>query len=81
MSRTGTSSGGREHAWNLCVGAAENLAVNKGYANPAVQAVQGWRKSPGHHANLIGNFNLTGVGITRSADGTYYFTQIYLLVR
>jgi uncharacterized protein YkwD len=61
--------------------AAENVAVNKGYAHPAAQAVQGWLKSPGHHANLIDNFNMTGVGIARSADGTYYFTQIYLLVR
>jgi uncharacterized protein YkwD len=57
---------------------AENVALNKGYRDPAHDAVQGWIESPGHHENIVGKFTLTGVGAAVSADGTYYFTQIFL---
>lgn len=57
---------------------AENVALNKGYRDPADDAVKGWIESPGHHENIVGKFTLTGVGAAISADGTYYFTQIFL---
>ncbi|WP_414572370.1 CAP domain-containing protein [Nostoc sp. CCY 9925] len=59
-------------------GAAENVAYNQGYSDPATQAVQGWLKSPGHLANIIGNYNLTGVGVASNSKGQIYFTQIFL---
>ncbi|MFN6514193.1 MAG: CAP domain-containing protein [Nostoc sp. CreGUA01] len=59
-------------------GAAENVAYNKGYSDPATQAVQGWLKSPGHLANIVGNYNLTGVGVASNSQGQIYFTQIFL---
>lgn len=58
--------------------AAENVAYNEGYENPAQEAVQGWLKSPGHLKNIVGNFNLTGVGVARNSKGEYYFTQIFI---
>ncbi|HIK29265.1 MAG TPA: CAP domain-containing protein [Oscillatoriaceae cyanobacterium M7585_C2015_266] len=58
--------------------AAENIAYNLGYSEPATQAVQGWIKSPGHRKNMEGNFNLTGVGVVQNAKGEYYFTQIFI---
>lgn len=61
--------------------AAENLAYNQGYSDPVTVAVQGWIKSPGHHKNMIGNFNLTGIGVAKNAQGEYYFTQIFVLKR
>lgn len=61
--------------------AAENLAYNQGYSNPVSFAVKGWIKSPGHHKNMIGNFNLTGIGIAKNAQGEYYFTQIFIRKR
>lgn len=60
---------------------AENLAYLKGYPDLASVAVQGWIDSPGHRKNMEGNFNLTGVGIAKNADGEYYFTQLFLLKR
>ncbi len=60
---------------------AENLAYIKGYPNLADVAVKGWINSPGHRKNMEGNFNLTGVGIAKNADGEYYFTQLFLLER
>lgn len=58
--------------------AAENVAFNKGYGDPAQQAVQGWIKSTGHRINIEGQYNLTGIGIAKNAKGEYYFTQIFI---
>jgi uncharacterized protein YkwD len=58
--------------------AGENVAYNMGYSNPGEQAVEGWIKSPGHRKNMEGDFDSTGVGITKNAKGEYYFTQIFI---
>ncbi|NEO58715.1 MAG: CAP domain-containing protein [Okeania sp. SIO3B5] len=42
-------------------GAAENIASNMGYSNPGEQAVVGWINSSGHHKNMVGNYNLSGI--------------------
>lgn len=60
---------------------AENLAFNQGSAEPATVAVRGWLESPGHQQNIVGSFDLTGVGVARAADGSYYFTQLFLRQR
>jgi uncharacterized protein YkwD len=57
---------------------AENVAANAGYGDPAQQAVEGWKTSPGHRKNMLGDFSLTGIGIAQSSDGTYFFTQIFV---
>lgn len=62
-------------------GAAENVAFNQGYSDPAAEAVSGWIKSPGHLTNLKGNFNLTGVGVAANKEGEVYLTQIFLRSR
>ncbi len=58
--------------------AAENVAFNQGYSDPVQQAVEGWIKSPGHRENMEGNFDLTGIGISKNAKGEYYFTQVFI---
>jgi len=58
--------------------AAENVALNVGYDNPARTAVEGWKKSPDHRKNMLGDFSLTGIGIARGEDGGYFFTQIFV---
>lgn len=55
----------------------ENVAFNMGFDDPATKAVQDWLNSPGHKANIEGNFNLTGIGVQKNAKGEYYFTQIF----
>ncbi|MBE9104767.1 CAP domain-containing protein [Nostoc cf. edaphicum LEGE 07299] len=59
-------------------GAAENVAYNQGYGDPATKAVQGWLKSPGHLANIRGNYNQTGIGVAKNSQGAIYFTQIFI---
>jgi uncharacterized protein YkwD len=56
---------------------AENLAVNKGYVDPVAVAFQSLMKSAGHRRNIAGDFDLTGVGVSKSSDGTIYFTQLF----
>jgi len=58
--------------------AAENVAFNQGYQDPAQTAITGWIDSEGHHENMIGDFNLTGIGVARNNQGEYYFTQIFI---
>jgi uncharacterized protein YkwD len=62
-------------------GAAENVAWNKGYAEPAKQAAEGWFKSPGHETNIRGNYGLSAVGVARNAQGKVYFTQLFIKSR
>ena len=39
--------------------------------------VEGWRNSPGHYANMVGEFNELGVGIAFTQDSIAYFTQVF----
>jgi uncharacterized protein YkwD len=58
--------------------AAENVAFNRGFSNPVAQAVNGWLNSPGHLKNIMGNYNLTGIGVAKNNQGEFYFTQIFI---
>ncbi len=58
--------------------AAENVAFNAGYAQPDLVAVKGWIASAGHHRNMVGQYDLTGIGVAKNAKGEYYFTQIFI---
>jgi uncharacterized protein YkwD len=62
-------------------GAGENVAMNSGYTDPAKVAVDGWIKSAGHLANIEGNYDLTGIGVTQNSTGTWYLTQIFVKSR
>lgn len=56
----------------------ENVAFNFRFPNPAQQAVDGWLSSPGHYANIMGDYNLAGVGVAKNVKGEYYFTQMFV---
>ena len=58
--------------------AAENVAFNQGYQDPAEAAIAGWIKSKTHQPNIVGNFDLTGIGVAKNQRGEYYFTQIFI---
>lgn len=47
----------------------------------AAVAMDGWLKSPGHRENLPVPYEVTGVGVARAADGTYYYTQLFVTLR
>ncbi|OCH97199.1 SCP-like extracellular [Legionella jamestowniensis] len=58
-----------------CRGGAENVAYNY---KDAQDVVKNWLTSPGHRRNILGNYNLTGIGLARDSRGKIYFTQIFL---
>lgn len=58
--------------------AAENVGYNMGYAQPEAIAVEDWISSPGHQQNLIGRYDLTGIGSAKNDKGETYFTQIFI---
>lgn len=55
----------------------ENIAYNYD-SNPSQKAVTGWIGSPGHEANMTGNFTKAGMGVAKASDGRYYLTQIFI---
>ena len=57
---------------------AENVAMNRGYSDPAAEALRGWIASPGHRRNMDGPYEATGIGVARNADGELYFTQLFV---
>lgn len=52
----------------------ENIAKN----STAKRAFNAWMLSPGHRANIEGNFTHIGIGASKSASGPWYFNQIFL---
>jgi len=60
----------------------ENIASNRGFANPTASAVEAWMNSPGHRASILNNtWKETGIGVAFDDNGKYYFTQVFLLGR
>ena len=61
-------------------GVGENIAA--GQSTPA-KVMQSWKNSPGHNANILGNYNCIGVGcfVTKGTDSygqyQYYWVQIF----
>jgi uncharacterized protein YkwD len=57
----------------------ENIAYNQGYDDPTAFAVERWMGSEKHRENaLSGEYTHAAVGIARGANGTYYFTQVFM---
>lgn len=58
----------------------ENIAFNRGYKDPIDKAVELWLDSPSHRHNLMDeNWKESAVGVAVAPDGSYYFTQVFLL--
>ena len=58
----------------------ENIAFNRGYKDPTEVAVRLWLESPSHRRNLLNSeWRESAVGIAVAEDGSYYFTQVFLL--
>ncbi len=59
-------------------GIGENIAYNRGFANPVEFAVERWMLSDSHRENLLDKrWKESAVGIAIAKDGTYYFTEVF----
>jgi uncharacterized protein YkwD len=64
------------HGWRII---AENLAIHYDWLAPVSAAIHGWMMSPGHKQNILdARFRYTGIGVAYGANGSLYFTQIFL---
>jgi len=58
--------------------AAENAGMTS-RSDPNREILQGWLASRVHRQNLHAPpFNATGIGVARAADGTFFYTQLYV---
>jgi uncharacterized protein YkwD len=58
--------------------AGENVGLTT-RADPNAEILRGWVVSKVHRDNLLARpYNATGIGVARGADGTLYYTQLYL---
>lgn len=60
-----------------CNGGSENVAWYPPNKSPR-DVVALWLTSSGHRRNILGHYNLTGVGIVRDKRGWLYYTQIFI---
>ena len=57
----------------------ENIATMKGFDDPAAKALETWMNSTPHKRNILnGMYNQSAIGAAVAADGTIYFTQVFL---
>lgn len=60
----------------------ENIAFMRGYPNPAEFAVESWMDSTSHRTNLLrADWKESAIGVAQASDGSYYFTQVFLIRR
>jgi uncharacterized protein YkwD len=58
----------------------ENIAFNKGFKKPVESACQQWMNSPSHRENILNKrWKESAIGAAIAPDGTYYFTQVFVL--
>jgi uncharacterized protein YkwD len=58
----------------------ENIAFNRGFDDPVGKAVELWLDSPSHRRNLLSDtWKESAVGVAVAEDGSYYFTQVFLV--
>lgn len=58
----------------------ENIAYNRGYENPVEFACQRWMQSQSHRENILNpRWKEAGLGMAITAEGIYYFTEVFVL--
>ena len=58
----------------------ENIAFVKGFKDACEMAVENWMQSTGHRENLLNvRWKESAVGVAITPDGTYYFTQVFIV--
>ena len=58
----------------------ENIAFSRGYKDPVALTIELWLDSPSHRHNMMdANWKESAIGVAVAQDGSYYFTQVFLL--
>ena len=57
---------------------SENVAYSTTQPNLAGAIVDGWLRSEHHREAILGPYSSTGIAVSRSRDGRYFITQIFV---
>ena len=57
----------------------QRVGENVGYGSSMDAIHQKFMSSAGHRANILGNYNLVGVGVSRDETGRYWVVEIFAL--
>jgi uncharacterized protein YkwD len=58
----------------------ENIAFSRGFEKPVEFTCENWMKSPSHRQNILDTrWKEAGIGLAISPDGSYYFTEVFIL--
>lgn len=57
---------------------AENIAWKRSKTDPAQKIFDSWKENYYNKRSLIGDFDLTGIGVIVSENGDYFATQIFV---
>lgn len=58
----------------------ENIAFNRGFSDPTTKTVELWLESPSHRRNMLSpDWKESAIGVAVADDGSYYFTQVFLV--
>lgn len=58
----------------------ENIAFMRGYNKPDKMAVEKWMDSTSHRRNMLSpTWSDSAIGVAVTPDGTYYFTQVFVV--
>ena len=58
----------------------ENIAFVRTMRDPVEVAVEQWMRSPSHRENILGpRWAESGIGVSVTEQGTFYFTQVFIV--
>ena len=58
--------------------AAENVGYCTEQNDPVQVIVNGWMQKTDHRANVLGDFDVSGIGAAEGLDGEIFITQVFL---
>ncbi|WNJ21182.1 CAP domain-containing protein [Pontibacter sp. G13] len=64
--------------WQSATGVSENLYFTTWTGDLVEMAFEGWKTSQGHHENMIGAYDMTGISIVKNRKGEYFITQLFV---
>jgi uncharacterized protein YkwD len=57
----------------------QRIGENVGYGSTMQAIHDSFMASPGHRANILGNYNIVGVGVSRDEAGRYWVVEVFAL--
>lgn len=61
------------------ISGGENVArIGLNHSDPVSAAFNGWIMGPGHRAQILGDYDRCGYGISKTSSGSFYFSHFFV---